>query len=1098
MNMKRKILIPISIIVTALTAITFVFSSIRFSGYTSVLFDEMIKVSADGVKIYISECESTSRDAAVSASENPDVIEAVQNRDSEAIIRTITSMGLSGVDFFTVTDENGIVLARTHSPDTLGDSVLGQENVRHALNNTVYTCVEAGTVVKASVRTGAPVYDPDGAIIGVISTGVRFDTNQTLDYLKNHYRADFTVYLGDVRIATTITSNGERILGTLLDPDIAAVITEGKKEFFAYADIFGEMYKTYYMPLFDSDGSVYAIIAAGLPITNLLSERTTLFRSHMIIGAIGLVLSLLTMSFVVTRMSNRVKRLVHIVSEVTKGNINIQTDTKKITTDEIGALTRDIYSLIGVLQSTTKDLSSLTGDLTIRGDTEYNIDTSKYSGSYKEIVEGIKTLAQSISMMRKTMAAMDYLDTMVSVIDFDYNLLYVNQIMADTYGVDTGSCIGKKCYKAIRGLDEPCSVCQMPRLLPYKESYPSIDYDNQYDEVSDSYIGGRAAIIKWVDGTHAFLNSIKDETSKIQYQKQLREIAVSAEAASVAKSSFLANMSHEIRTPMNSIIGFSELAMDETTSQKSRDYLELIIENSKWLLQIINNILDLSKVESGKMELETTHFNLFELIDRCKALALPIATEKSIDLHFFAEASIDKMIYGDPTRLRQVLENLISNAVKFTDHGGVEMSVTIEKETEHNITLRFEVIDSGIGLTPDQIEKIHEPFVQADASTTRKYGGSGLGLPIAKRIIELMGGKLEFISEPGVGTTAGFSLTFKTADAPNAVQDLIGFHDVEKPMFKGDILVCEDSPMNQRVIIDHLKRVGLDIEIVDNGQEGIDKVRERVHCGKKPFDLILMDIHMPVMDGLEAAPKIIELGTGTPVVAMTANIMADDREMYNSLGMTDCIGKPFTSQELWQCLLRHMRPVDSQDGQHSDNDELLNQLKREFVTSNKTVFHEIMNAIGAGDITLAHRLVHTLKSNAGYVGKAALQKEASRIETSLKAGKIQAAMEQMGALRLHLSEALDEFAPYMNDVSDQIQPELDISECDVEKAWEVLDKLEPLLKRGNPQCLNLIGDLYNVPGSGEIIRHMKDFYFSAAAKLLAEVKKELQTAAKGA
>jgi len=357
-----------------------------------------------------------------------------------------------------------------------------------------------------------------------------------------------------------------------------------------------------------------------------------------------------------------------------------------------------------------------------------------------------------------------------------------------------------------------------------------------------------------------------------------------------------------------------------------------------------------------------------------------------------------------------------------------------------------------------------------------------------------MGGELEFDSEFGVGTTVSFTLTFETKETTEAEQAQARMNQVKRPMFKGEVLVCEDNPMNQRVIADHLKRVGLDAKIVENGREGIDCVKDRIEKGQKPFDLILMDIHMPVMDGIEATPKIIKLGTGTPIVAITANIMADDRGKYKSLGMSDCIGKPFTSQELWQCLIRYIKPVGTTAVATKEivSDELQNQLKTDFVMSNQTKMHEITSAIAAGDITLAHRLVHTLKSNAGYVGKISLQKIAADVEASLKSGENQTTAEQMNALRFNLTKALDDLAPYMDEISDENQSEETI--CDIEKARELIDELEPLLRSGNPKCLKLIDDLRKVPGSGEVIRQMKDYYFGAAAKLLTEVKNNLISA----
>ncbi|MDR0443682.1 MAG: response regulator, partial [Treponema sp.] len=382
-----------------------------------------------------------------------------------------------------------------------------------------------------------------------------------------------------------------------------------------------------------------------------------------------------------------------------------------------------------------------------------------------------------------------------------------------------------------------------------------------------------------------------------------------ARAASRSKSAFLANMSHEIRTPMNSVIGFSELALDGEINPKTREYLKKILENSDWLLQIINDVLDISKIESGKMELEHIPFDLHELFAACRTLIIPKAEEKGIALHFYAEPSIGKKLLGDPTRLRQVLINILSNAIKFTNVGSVKMAATIMKAANDGTTIHFEIKDSGIGMTSEQIAKIFEPFMQAETGTTRKYGGTGLGLSITKNIIELMGGKLSVESTPGLGSKFSFQLTFSTIDAVEQSQ-IIKTKQIDKPAFDGEVLLCEDNKMNQQVISEHLARVGLRTVVAENGSEGIEAVRSRKQNGEKRFDLIFMDIHMPVMDGLEAAAEIIKLDIGTPIIAMTANIMSDDREQYIVNGMSDCVGKPFTSQELWSCLLRHLTPVN--------------------------------------------------------------------------------------------------------------------------------------------------------------------------------------------
>jgi PAS domain S-box-containing protein len=390
-----------------------------------------------------------------------------------------------------------------------------------------------------------------------------------------------------------------------------------------------------------------------------------------------------------------------------------------------------------------------------------------------------------------------------------------------------------------------------------------------------------------------------------------KEIEEAALEASNSKSAFLANMSHEIRTPMNSIIGFSELALDHTTSSKTKEYLMKIIQNSEWLLQIINDILDISKIESGKMELESIPFELHEMFSYCRTLIMPKATKKGLVMHFYAEPSVGKKLYGDPTRLRQVLVNLLSNAVKFTNTGMVKMQATITNTTDSSVTMCFDVKDSGIGMTAEQLDKIFNPFIQGESGTTRKYGGSGLGLAISKNIIEMMGGKLSVESTPNVGSRFSFDITFNAVDIEEGFEETekFNFNKIEKPTFKGEVLLCEDNVMNQQVISEHLSRVGLTTVIAQNGEVGIDMMRERISKKKQQFDLIFMDIHMPVMDGLETTRIIREIDASIPIIALTANIMSDDTEVYRSSGMNDCVGKPFTSQELWRCLMKYFTPT---------------------------------------------------------------------------------------------------------------------------------------------------------------------------------------------
>ncbi|MCL2138351.1 MAG: ATP-binding protein, partial [Treponema sp.] len=551
---------------------------------------------------------------------------------------------------------------------------------------------------------------------------------------------------------------------------------------------------------------------------------------------------------------------------------------------------------------------------------------------------------------------------------------------------------------------------------------------------------------------------------------------------------------------LNSIIGFSELAMDSDIKPETKDYLEKIIDNSNWLLDIINDVLDISKIESGKMELECVPFDLHDIFTQCQTLFMEKANKNGLVLHFYAEPTIGKKLLGDPTKLRQIYTNLLSNAVKFTNVGTIKLSSFVVNSDSDTCTVCFEIRDSGIGMTPEQIAKIFMPFTQADASMTRKHGGTGLGLSITKNLIELMGGRLIVESTPKVGSKFSFEIKFKTIDIPeNKPSQKAAAETIKKPAFNGEVLICEDNVMNQRVICEHLWRTGLSYELAVNGKEAIDIVRKRKEAGEKPFDLILMDIHMPIMDGLEATPKIIELNTGTPIVAMTANIMTDDIHLYEKIGMPDCISKPFTSQDLWACLLKYFKPLDKTEKNESENiiadlendEEFQKQLLFDFVKYNRSKAHEIKDALNSGDITLAHRLAHSLKNNAAQIQKTELQKAAADAERLLQEGKNLLTKELLNLLESELNasiktierEIIDRktIKPVINTHAGQAQQEAQPEIHNKEKQLEILQLLEPLLKCGSIDCLQYINDLQTISGSEELIEHINELNFRPAA-----------------
>jgi CheY-like chemotaxis protein len=385
-----------------------------------------------------------------------------------------------------------------------------------------------------------------------------------------------------------------------------------------------------------------------------------------------------------------------------------------------------------------------------------------------------------------------------------------------------------------------------------------------------------------------------------------------------------------------------------------------------------------------------------------------------------------------------------------------------------------------------------DSFTQADESISRKYGGTGLGLAICRNLIEMMGGRLAVESTPGVGSKFSFEVTFDMIDESSLKgSDKIVFGDIQKPMFKGEILVCEDNHMNQNLICDHLTKIGLETVMANNGQEGVDMVTERMRKGERPFDLIFMDMHMPVMDGMEAASRITALDVKTPIVALTANILINDLELYTQNGISGHLGKPFTSQELWKCLMIYLTPISlsvvDESSQATEEEALRKQLKIVFAKNNQNIFAEIQGAIEAGDMKLAHRLVHTLKGNAGQIGEKKLQEIAAAAEGVLHEGK-PLPQEQSNILEAELKSVLEKLAPTLAEAMTEIEARNKNRVLGRGEVRGLFERLEDMLKNRNPECKNMLDDIRAIPGTEELVQRIEGFKFKQALAALSKLK----------
>ena len=506
--------------------------------------------------------------------------------------------------------------------------------------------------------------------------------------------------------------------------------------------------------------------------------------------------------------------------------------------------------------------------------------------------------------------------------------------------------------------------------------------------------------------------------------RDLEAAKAEAEKANRLKSVFLANVSHEIRTPLHGIIGMSEMAVEAGTLDQAKACIAPVIEQSGHLLGLITDILDNTKITAGKLQLEVRPFQPAAVLAAVEAQVQALTRAKGIGYRCRIDPALPPVLSGDALRLRQILFNLVGNAVKFTEQGGVRVALDVVENRAGKVRVRFEVADTGIGIAPDKLDVIFDPFIQIDASATRKYGGTGLGMPIARQLVGLMGGQIRVASRPAGGSRFWFEIVLAVPAPGEACND--GAADLVEAgqtssSRTGRILVAEDHPVNQRLARKILEAAGHRVAVAPNGAEAV------AACGAADFDLVLMDVQMPVMDGLEATRRIREAQGRTgkiPILGLTANADTETLTACRQAGMDDVVSKPFGRQTLLALIARWIDagtgsvpapegpgvdpagPAD--DRQPLDFERavsefgsvpLVERLACEYADLLQSQMARIDQALDRGDLDQVRREAHAIKGSAGNLGADPLADTARRVEMcSLDAG----AAELPGAVgRLH-------------------------------------------------------------------------------------------------
>ena len=737
-------------------------------------------------------------------------------------------------------------------------------------------------------------------------------------------------------------------------------------------------------------GDLRGVLSIKIPMARQQEMAWTLWRNEMVVNLAGFTALFFVLGFLINRLVTR--RLARL--EVTAGALaagDYSQRSRQNGSDEVSSLARAIDQMAEAVQVRDGELLEREKKLSvILAAAPVGVGVSVD----RVIIEANDTLCKLLNYSREQMKGLSSRDLYESQVEAER----VRRLRDAQFAVK-GLCVVETRWRTREGrvLDILLSLSPLvPGDLAKGTVFAVLD------------IADRKKYEQQLEESQAQL-----ETQVAQRTADLSAALEAARVADQAKDAFLANVSHELRTPLNAVIGLSSLARRTSTEPEQQDQLNKVIGAGKTLASLINDLLDLSKIVAGRMELESTTFSLRSVVHRCNSVISYRAAEKGLKLLEQIDEAVPDALVGDPLRFEQILLNLLSNAVKFTTAGQVEIRIGLQPAAGKEIGLKIEVEDSGVGMSDVQIGQLFQPFTQADPSMSRKYGGTGLGLAICKNLVEMMGGEISVRSSAGQGSTFCVSLCFDPGNAEDVAaleapgsEELLRYRDV-------NILVVDDQPLNREIVEALLKLVGIRSRMVADGQAALDVLEE---SGPDAFDLVLMDIQMPVMDGLTAT-RLLRSRKGfeaIPIIAMTAHTMTHEKEQSAAAGMNDHIGKPFDNAGFYRTLARwiaqakHLGSIDAHLpvtfvaadlaalsgidcaaglSRLAGNEARYRHWLSTFVDEGPASVVQIRQALAAGNQEGAKHLAHALKGRVGMLGMDVVHVVATRVEAALKSGQ---------------------------------------------------------------------------------------------------------------